>query len=748
MGLCHSKKQHRPQEEQPSNAAKKSGKRATGKDAAAALVPEAKKAPQPKPAPSRKAAPPRAEEPAADKRTVFVVKAAAAAAAAEVAAESDGARRAPAPGPAEEAKPAVVSRVPVRTSSCTKEEVDAILIQCGRLSRSSSASGKTAGSGEGGHQRRYSGSKRSYDFDRDRRGGGADDELDWERHGGGGGGASRPSPRRRTPERKRSASHEGRSAAGSGSRRVSRSPGRRGDGAPAAASSVGAERVARQPGKMVSVPAREKGRAPSPVKSAPSGKRYASPTLRSNSPARAAAAANENAAVQATHGPSLSRSSSRKADHSPYRRNPMSELDENALVSNNHTANHGNKSQKKPIESVAAVSHKLGIAKDRPEIVEEALASDTKAPSSRMNATHTMSIVAESVVNPRDGPGGRSWRRSSRDFDLEGAMASDNRAPSSKINATHSVNIVAESVANPKAGPVGRWSRRSSRDFDHNGINSVAFLNEALASDTKAPSSRMNATHTVSIVAESVANPKTGPTGRSSRRSSRDFDHNGNSYASLLLEDIQSYHQQNASDTAAVAPAFSLPACVSKACSILEAVADLNSSPSENRSFELERSADDKGSVNMSYGGRTPAADTHVVESEVVVKDDLMEPSLHKYVSVRDIRGEIEPLESAGSNSFAGNPWTCSWEPNSVDSTARTWTSSQSNDDDDDVEQHNSGAASALDQSWQSKQQTGGHPQVGSGRYAQVGGSAHAGGGSVLSTRSDVRTVSASSSIA
>jgi hypothetical protein len=270
-----------------------------------------------------------------------------------------------------------------------------------------------------------------------------------------------------------------------------------------------------------------------------------------------------------------------------------------------------------------------------------------------------------------------------------------------------------------------------------------------MASEAKAPSSRMNATHTVSIVAETVANPKTGPTGRSSRRSYRDFDHNGNSYASLLLEDIQSYHQQNTSDTtAAPAPAFSLPACVSKACSILEAVADLNSSPSENRSFELERSADDKGSVNMSYGGRTPAADTHVVESEGVVKDDLMEPSLHKYVSVRDIRGEIEPLESAGSNSFAGNPWTCSWEPNSVDSTARTWTSSQSNGDDDDVEQHSSGAASALDQSWQSKQQTGGHPQVGSGRYAQVGGSAHAGGGSVLSTRSDVRTISASSSIA
>uniref|UniRef100_A0A453CGJ0 Uncharacterized protein n=1 Tax=Aegilops tauschii subsp. strangulata TaxID=200361 RepID=A0A453CGJ0_AEGTS len=653
MGLCLSKKQQRRQEEQPRNAAKKSG---TGKEAAP-LAPEAKRAPTTaKPAPSRKATAPRAEEPAADKRTVFVVKAAAAAAAAEVASggDSDGVKRAP-PAPAapveEAAKPAVVSRVPVRTSSCTKEEVDAILIQCGRLSRSSSASGKAAASGESGAgHRRYSGSKRSYDFDRERRAGGVDDECDWDRLGGGGA-ASRPSPRRRTPDRKRSASHESRSGAGSGSRRVSRSPGRRGEGAPAAASSVGVERFARQPGKLVSVPAREKGRAPSPVKAAPAGKRYASPTLRSNSPARAAAVANENAGVQPTHGPSLSRSSSRKADHSPYRRNPMSELDENALANIHHTTNTGKPQNQK------------------------------------------------------------------------------------------SVNIVAESVASTKAGPVGRSSRRSSRDFDH------AFLNEAMASETKAPSSRMNATHTVSIVSESVASQKAGPAGRSSRRSSRDFDHNGNSYASLLLEDIQSYHQQNASDTAAAAPAFSLPACVSKACSILEAVADLNSSPSENRSFDLDRSADDKGSANMSCysAGKAAGAGTHVVESELVVKDDLMEPSLHKYVSVRDIRGEAEPQESAGSNSFAGNPWTCSWEPNSVDSTERTWTASQSNSD--DAEQRSGGTVGTPEQSWQSKQESGGRPRLGSAGSAQLGhGGAHRGGGSVA--RSDARTASANSSSA
>ena len=52
----------------------------------------------------------------------------------------------------------------VRTSSCTKEEVDAILIQCGRLSRSSS--GNAASSSASYEQwRKYSGSKRSFDFD-------------------------------------------------------------------------------------------------------------------------------------------------------------------------------------------------------------------------------------------------------------------------------------------------------------------------------------------------------------------------------------------------------------------------------------------------------------------------------------------------------------------------------------------------------------------------------------------------------
>ncbi|XP_062226235.1 uncharacterized protein LOC133924627 [Phragmites australis] len=638
MGLCFSKKQQAERrEEQPSNDAKKSGGKKAAQDTA--LVADAKKTHQAK-APAKKALA-KLEEPAADKRTVFVVKAAAAAAAAEVAAAAKGeaeeeeVERA---APEEEEKHVAVGRVPVRTSSCTKEEVDAILIQCGRLSRSSSASGKAPSGEHGGGHRRCAGSKRSYDFDLERRGGGAEDECDWGREGAA---VSRPSPRRRTPERKRSASHEGRSGGGSGSRsrRVSRSPGRRADGAPAAASSGTGERAARQqPGKMVSVPAREKGRAPSPVKAA-SGKRYPSP--RSNSPARAAATGNENAGVQPAHGPSLSRSSSRKAEQSPCRRNPMAELDENTLGNNG-------KPQKKSTETTVAVPQK---AAERPKDL---------IPSCRASKEKTV------------------------------------------------------------------------------------ILEEAVASDTKASSARMNATHSLGIVAESSSNPRAGPGTRSSRRSSRDFDHKDNSYASLLLEDIQNYHQQNTSAAATVgaAPAFTLPACVSKACSILEAVADLNSSSSENKSFQLDRSVNDKESVNGRYGGM--AAVTLVVESEVVVKDDLMEPSMHKYVSVRDIPGETEPQESAGSNSFAGNAWTCSWEPNSVDSTDRTRTASQSNNG-DEVEQRTDDTVT--EQSWQSKQKPSSQEPSRRGSTSNVQVQHGRGAHRAVGGLSDIRAGSASSSI-
>ncbi|KAJ6293553.1 hypothetical protein OIU76_021743 [Salix suchowensis] len=152
----------------------------------------------------------------------------------------------------------------VRTSSCIKEEVDAILIQRGRPSRSnSSGSGKLPSSGI-----KYSGSKRSYDFDnnnnndqnQDVESATYADHYDFTKKGNDDDDgevtaerrqhrsrrqSSRPSPspssqgRRRTPSRERDQNQlSGSRERGSGcsGRRVSRSPGRR-------------------PGKMVSVPA-------------------------------------------------------------------------------------------------------------------------------------------------------------------------------------------------------------------------------------------------------------------------------------------------------------------------------------------------------------------------------------------------------------------------------------------------------------------------------------------------------------
>ncbi|BAF09446.2 Os02g0638200, partial [Oryza sativa Japonica Group] len=238
-----------------------------------------------------------------------------------------------------------------------------------------------------------------------------------------------------------------------------------------------------------------------------------------------------------------------------------------------------------------------------------------------------------------------------------------------------------------------------------------------------------------------------------------DFDQNTNSYATQLLEDIQSYHQQqnttSVAATAATLPSFSLPACVSKACSILDAVADLNSSSSDSHSCEPDRSANDRGSVNAPLGGGM---------------DDLAEPGVHKRHATAprgDIRGgggETEPQESAGSNSVSGNPWTPSWEPNSVESTDRTWSASRStNNGDEVVEQGSSshaGARSPLNRSRQSSKQRAAQPEhsvrsragssggnsnnvVHRGRGAHRSGGG--GGGSVASGRSGVRAVSAMS---
>lgn len=275
--------------------------------------------------------------------------------------------------------------VRVRTSSCNKEEVDAILIQCGRLSRSSSGKAASSSSASCDRGKKYSGSKRSYDFD--------NCEIDYQvaatsedaknnddlsdekthhhrqRHRQ----SPRHSPsqgRRRTPSRERSQQQR----SSSRERRTSRSPGRRlsmeqnnpncnANATVTATANVNSDtNGTSRPGKMkmVSVPATVmdknsngesattgsikrisvKRNAGDAVNVAVGSRNAASP--HSQSPARGGANAKaSNDSLQ----PSLSRSSSRKAEQSPYRRNPLSELDPNSLAyPQAHINNTNNKS--------------------------------------------------------------------------------------------------------------------------------------------------------------------------------------------------------------------------------------------------------------------------------------------------------------------------------------------------------------------------------------------------------------------
>lgn len=195
--------------------------------------------------------------------------------------------------------------------------------------------------------------------------------------------------------------------------------------------------------------------------------------------------------------------------------------------------------------------------------------------------------------------------------------------------------------------------------------------------------------------------PQTVTRSRSSRRS-RDLDINPEtlsnpppSYTRLLLQDIQNFHQQS-TNTAVV----SLPQCVTKACSILEAVADLNSTTSSSHvtsAFSADRKSPPIDQINKSscyYDNSSLGAnlvqrkDIPFVESEVLVDDDLMEPSFHKYVTVRRGGADMEDQESSGSNSFVSGSqqphlgFSSSWEPNSADSTD-CWTSRSNTREDD-----------------------------------------------------------------
>nr|GLL19022.1 uncharacterized protein At1g65710-like [Ipomoea trifida] len=522
----------------------------------------------------------------------------------------------------------IVVSAPVRTSSCTKEEVDAILIQCGRLSRSSST-GKAAFSGSiGSSTKKYSGSKRSYDFDNENGGENPEEEnVEGEterlhRHRQRqrqprGSASPSSSSRRRTPSREReqatqqqqqrSGSRERGSSNGGGGRRVSRSPGRRSESPITVASGNGNGR----PGKMVSVPATVSSLAMDksidagePISAAAvkriqvkrnvgmsgaDGSRTAA-SPRARSPARTSArVSNENQPV------SLSRSNSRKAEHSPYRRNPLSEIDTNVVIE-----------------------------------------PGTK-PAKNTTLSQVQKMNGDNISNGKVQGSGNKLSCKEQQVIMEEAKAVQG------LGGNVAVNVVVPGSESLKPQGVTRSrSSRLSRDLD---INPEALLNS----------------------------------------------NSNQNYTALLLEDIQNFHQKNTPN----APAFSLPACVTKACSILEAVADLNSTTSSNltnafsedrrRNFTSEQFVKNDNGVNPPGKKRSGAKDPFM-ESEVAVGDDLMEPSIHKYVTMRRGNvegGDTEDQESSGSNSFvSGQPhWLspASWEPNSGDSTSRSYYSRDDN---------------------------------------------------------------------
>ncbi|KAM7278005.1 hypothetical protein ACFE04_005139 [Oxalis oulophora] len=484
----------------------------------------------------------------------------------------------------------------VRTSSCSKEELDAILIQCGRLSRSNSSG--NVNNSKSTPSKKYSGSKRSFDFDHELNDCEGDDELairqHRQRHRQP---SSSPSKgRRRTPSRERdqnqrSGSRERVNANGTGTgtgtgRRVSRSPGRRSDNNQNSSGNSNSN-IINRPGKMVSVPATvsslamDKSNNPEQQQttikrisvkrnvgggSSEGGTRTAA-SPRSQSPARA------NQQSQ----PSLSRSNSRKAEHSPYRRNPLSEIDPNSLA---YPAN----------------NNKVMLSKPNAEINDR-------------TTTHK-----SGKSTPK--------KKANRGVDDEQIM---DEAKTQESVITHIIATPVADTHKPQKVMQSR-SARLSRELDIN--------------------------------PDSLLNPPP-------------------SYTTLLLEDIQNFHQKNNNNPSS----YSLPACVNKACSIVEAVADLNSTT--NSSFSGKNLPTDQSNYKFSSAP--------FVESEVIGSDDLMEPSFHKYVTVRrggsELGGEIEEEESSGSNSFVGGApqqWGLSsstWESNSAESTDRRTSRSTIRDD-------------------------------------------------------------------
>ncbi|KAL3525108.1 hypothetical protein ACH5RR_013480 [Cinchona calisaya] len=554
---------------------------------------------------------------------------------------------------------------PVRTSSCTKEEVDAILIQCGRLSRSSSTgkaanlsgscgSGGESNSGINPHSshsgRNYSGSKRSYDFDNENGSDGRDGDKIHDDNvvvGGGDDGneivgeqshrhrqrhrqsrtvGSPSKGRRRTLSREREQQEQGQgqqprsgssrergnnSGNGSG-RRVSRSPGRRSESPISTTTSNGVVNSSlsgngNRPRKMVSVPATVS-------------------SLVTDESNNAGGGGNETISASAVKRIQVKRNVTGGADAAVCVRTAASPRARSPARGNVKVLNENQNHHQQTVSLSRSNSRKAEHSPFR------------RNPLSEIDTN----VIIEQVALP-------------------GIKAANNILPQAlnqKPNSDYSKFVVQGTD----------YKMSDSKQSAHQAVTSNAALNM----DDSGPE---------------CLKPLAITRSRSSRLS-RDLDINPEmlsntspSYTALLLEDIQNFHQKTNT------PAITLPPCLSKACTILEAVANLNSTSSDKRripTVEQFNKLYDNASFGVHPDGCKGLQTKDLfVQSQVVGSDNIMEPSFHKYVTVGRGGEDMEEQESSGSNSFVGGQhyWNSpsSWEPKSADSTNDCWTSSRSN---------------------------------------------------------------------
>ncbi|CAI0432030.1 unnamed protein product [Linum tenue] len=303
--------------------------------------------------------------------------------------------------------------------------------------------------------------------------------------------------------------------------------------------------------------------------------------------------------------------------------------------SNNNNNGNGNKPPGKmvsvpPTVSSAPSSNKSNSNNNNNgvEAAQAANSSGIKRISVKRNAggeaPSAAAVGSRSVASPRSkSPRSKSPGRARSDCNQQQPSLSRNSSRKAE-QSPHRRNPLAEIDPSSLAYPQASGAKASS-NWAHN--------------DGREPIQKQNPLP----AAESLKQPLTRS--RSSRRS-RDLDINTEallnpqqtSYTSLLLEDIHNFHNKSSNTNIisnnssnippSMSSSFQLPACVTKACSILDAVADLNSTTSSNLSSTLSEDHHRKQQQQLSK-----AKDPFLVESEVVTIDDLMEPSFHKTLS-------------------------------------------------------------------------------------------------------------------